>query len=55
MVKKSHILIFPIRDVKAEEFANFQNRNRETRLLSFDRAWSIEKQWFSKLFFRMPH
>ena len=44
----------PIGNVKAKNSANFQNWNRDARLIPDDRAWLSEKLLFSKLFSKRP-
>ena len=44
-----------IGNVKAQDFANFQNWNRDARLTLYDRAELSEKLLFSKQFPKRPH
>ena len=45
----------PIGNIKGQNFAHFQNWNRDARLILYDRACLSEKLFFSKLFPKMPH
>ena len=47
--------ISSIGDVKASDFADFQNWNRDAKLILYDRAWLPEKFLFNKLFSKMSH